>query len=54
VPEQIVGLTTSLIPFLANDYIARALVGTQQASQAVPPHSFRTAHRGDGHGKGNG
>jgi DNA-directed RNA polymerase subunit beta len=36
VAEQTVGLTTSLIPFLANDYIARALVGTQQASQAVP------------------
>ncbi len=36
IPEQIIGLTTSLIPFLANDYIARALVGTQQASQAVP------------------
>ncbi|MCX6783995.1 MAG: DNA-directed RNA polymerase subunit beta [candidate division WWE3 bacterium] len=36
IAEQTVGLTTSLIPFLANDYIARALVGTQQASQAVP------------------
>jgi len=36
IPEQIVGLITSLIPFLANDYIVRASFGAQQASQAVP------------------
>jgi len=35
-PRQIVGISAGLIPFLANDDIARALMGTQQMSQAVP------------------
>lgn len=36
VPMQIVGISAGLIPFLANDDIVRALMGTQQMSQAVP------------------
>ncbi|MCG2686045.1 DNA-directed RNA polymerase subunit beta [Candidatus Parcubacteria bacterium] len=36
VPQQAVGLAAALIPFLANDDVNRALVGVQQASQAVP------------------
>jgi DNA-directed RNA polymerase subunit beta len=36
VPRQIVGISAGLIPFLANDDVARALVATQQMSQAVP------------------
>jgi len=36
VPQQVVGLAASLIPFLANDDVNRALVGVQQAAQAVP------------------
>jgi len=36
VPKQIVGLSAGLIPFLSQDDVARALMGTQQMSQAVP------------------
>jgi DNA-directed RNA polymerase subunit beta len=36
VPRQIVGISAGLIPFLQNDDISRALMGTQQMSQAVP------------------
>lgn len=36
VPAQIVSLSAGLIPFLSNDDISRALMGTQQMSQAVP------------------
>src|SRR3989344_1534760 len=36
VPRQIVGISAGLIPFLSNDDISRALMGTQQMSQAVP------------------
>jgi DNA-directed RNA polymerase subunit beta len=36
VPMQIVGISAGLIPFLANDDVGRALMGTQQMSQAVP------------------
>src|SRR3989338_5370353 len=36
VPRQIVGLSAGLIPFLSNDDVSRALMGTQQMSQAVP------------------
>lgn len=36
VPRQVVGLSAGLIPFLQNNDIARALMGTQQMSQAVP------------------
>ncbi|MCB9823791.1 DNA-directed RNA polymerase subunit beta [Candidatus Nomurabacteria bacterium] len=36
VPGQAVGIMASQIPFLANDDISRALMGTQQMSQAVP------------------
>ncbi len=36
VPKQIVGLSAGLIPFLSKDDVARALMGTQQMSQAVP------------------
>jgi len=35
-PAQIVGISASLIPFLANDDVNRALVAVQQSSQAVP------------------
>lgn len=35
-PNQIVGISAGLIPFLQNDEVARALMGTQQMSQAVP------------------
>lgn len=36
VPRQTVGIAAGLIPFLPNDDISRALMGTQQMSQAVP------------------
>lgn len=36
VPRQVVGIAAGLIPFLQNNDIARALMGTQQMSQAVP------------------
>lgn len=36
IPRQIVGISAGLIPFLANDDVNRALVATQQMSQAVP------------------
>ncbi len=36
VPQQIVGISAGLIPFLSNDDITRALVAAQQLSQAVP------------------
>ncbi|HSX39182.1 MAG TPA: DNA-directed RNA polymerase subunit beta [Candidatus Saccharimonadales bacterium] len=36
VPRQVVGISAGLIPFLSNDDVARALMGTQQMSQAVP------------------
>jgi DNA-directed RNA polymerase subunit beta len=36
VPRQVVGISAGLIPFLQNDDIARALMGTQQMTQAVP------------------
>jgi len=36
VPRQVVGVAAGLIPFLQNNDIARALMGTQQMSQAVP------------------
>ena len=36
VPRQIVGVSASLIPFLANDDVNRALVGANQQTQAVP------------------
>lgn len=36
VPRQVVGVSAGLIPFLQNDDIARALMGTQQMTQAVP------------------
>ena len=35
-PKQILGVSTALIPFIANDDVARALVTAQQSSQAVP------------------
>ncbi|MDO8265546.1 MAG: DNA-directed RNA polymerase subunit beta, partial [Candidatus Saccharibacteria bacterium] len=35
-PRQIVGISAGLIPFLQNDDVSRALMGTQQMSQAVP------------------
>ncbi len=35
-PEQVVGISAGLITFLANDDSSRALMGTQQMSQAVP------------------
>lgn len=35
-PLQVVGISASLIPFLANDDVNRALVAVQQSSQAVP------------------
>ncbi len=35
-PDQILGVSTSLIPFIANDDVARALIAAQQSSQAVP------------------
>lgn len=35
-PHQILGVSTSLIPFIANDDVARALITAQQSSQAVP------------------
>jgi DNA-directed RNA polymerase subunit beta len=36
VPRQVVGISAGLIPFLQNNDIARALMGTQQMTQAVP------------------
>ena len=36
VPRQIVGISAALIPFLPNDDVTRALIATQQISQAVP------------------
>jgi DNA-directed RNA polymerase subunit beta len=36
VPRQVVGLSAGMIPFLQNNDIARALMGTQQMAQAVP------------------
>lgn len=36
VPRQVIGLTAGLIPFLQNNDVSRALMGTQQMSQAVP------------------
>jgi DNA-directed RNA polymerase subunit beta len=36
VPRQIVGVLAGLIPFLQNNDVARALMGTQQMSQSVP------------------
>ena len=36
IPRQIVGVSASLIPFLANDDVNRALVGANQQTQAVP------------------
>ena len=35
-PQQIFGISASLIPFLANDDANRALMGTQMQCQAVP------------------
>lgn len=35
-PQQILGASTALIPFIANDDVARALITAQQSSQAVP------------------
>jgi DNA-directed RNA polymerase subunit beta len=35
-PHQILGVSTALIPFIANDDVARALITAQQSSQAVP------------------
>lgn len=35
-PSQIVGISAGLIPFLQNNDVARALMGTQQMSQSVP------------------
>ncbi len=35
-PRQIVGISAGLIPFLQNNDVARALMGTQQMSQSVP------------------
>ena len=36
IPQQVVGISAALIPFLANDDTTRTLVATQQTSQAVP------------------
>lgn len=36
VPRQIVSISAGLIPFLSNDDVARALMGTQQMAQSVP------------------
>ncbi len=36
IPMQVVGISAGLIPFLSNDDVNRALVATQQMSQAVP------------------
>ena len=35
-PQQILGVSTALIPFVANNDVARALITAQQSSQAVP------------------
>ena len=35
-PQQILGVSTALIPFIANNDVARALITAQQSSQAVP------------------
>ncbi len=35
-PEQILGVSTGLIPFIGNNDVARALITAQQSSQAVP------------------
>ena len=34
--QQILGVSTALIPFIANNDVARALIAAQQSSQAVP------------------
>ena len=34
--KQIIGSSANLIPFIEKDYVARALVGANQARQAVP------------------
>lgn len=36
IPSQVVGISASLIPFLANDELTRALMGTHMQCQAVP------------------
>ncbi len=36
VPRQVVGISAGMIPFLQNDDVSRALMGTQQMNQAVP------------------
>jgi len=36
IPRQIVGISAGIIPFLENDDVSRALIATQQMSQAVP------------------
>src|SRR3989339_354653 len=36
VPRQVLGVIAGMIPFVQNDDISRALMGTQQMSQAVP------------------
>jgi len=36
IPMQVVGISAGLIPFLSHDDVNRALVATQQMSQAVP------------------
>jgi DNA-directed RNA polymerase subunit beta len=36
VPRQVLGITAGMIPFVQNDDISRALMGTQQMSQSVP------------------
>jgi len=35
-PQQILGVSTGLIPFIGNNDVARALITAQQSSQAVP------------------
>lgn len=35
-PRQVVGAVAGMIPFVQNDDVSRALMGTQQMSQAVP------------------
>ncbi len=35
-PQQILGVSTALIPFIANNDVARSLITAQQSSQAVP------------------
>jgi len=36
VPRQVLGITAGMIPFVQNNDISRALMGTQQMSQSVP------------------